>query len=429
MHDKWLYFCQKFGRSSSDPTQADINAYVSWLGTAGSWASKRDGEGEPMKFESVRKYVEYVGRALRELHKADKVVTDSMQTHWALQATKRLLGDTKQRARPITVAELRVACENIRGAEELVFAFRVIALTAWFGAMRLGQLLPTSANQTAGTMLLSDLEFSEDGQAVLVSSSRSKTNVFRAKLRKVAISACEADPRLCLKTALMQLLSWRRARGLPSKVPLSSLHVGVATFDKFVGLLQGLIPAKAASKFEKGHVTGHSFRRGFTKAALLAGFSIEQIMLHGDWSHPDSVTSSYAAGAVLPSIPMARHVGPLLTGSAAFVSPPIFRSDAPDATNPMGAHKLRGGLRVELSSGNPFMPTGSTKGLDMVKLAKKARQWEFDNGRWSSQNPFKPSATPEADNSLLAWLHKRAREWELQNDPDLVDKDSKRSKN
>lgn len=384
-----------------------------------------------MKFESVRKYVEYVGRALRELHKAERVVTDSMQTHWALQATKRLLGDTKQRARPITVAELRVACENVQGPDGLTLAFRVIALTAWFGAMRLGQLLPTSANQTAGTMLLSDLEFSEDGQAVLVSSSRSKTNVFRAKLRKVAISACDADPRLCLKTALAQLLSFRRARGLPTNVPLSLLHEGVATFDKFVGLLQGLIPTKSATKFEKGHVTGHSFRRGFTKAALLAGFSIEQIMLHGDWSHPDSVTTSYAAGAVLPSIPMARHVGPLLTGSAAFVSPPIFRSEALGAAKPMDVQKLRGEIRLELTLGNPFTPTGSTMGLDMVKLTRNARQWEFDNGRWSSQNPFKPSAatTVDSDNSLLAWLNKRAREWELQNNPDLIDRENKRSKN
>jgi hypothetical protein len=428
MHDKWLYFCQKFERSSSNPTQADINAYVAWLGTAGSWASKRDGEGDPMRFESVRKYVEYVGRALRELHKAEKVVTDSMQTHWALQATKRLLGDTKQRARPITLAELRTACENIQGPEGLILAFRVIALTAWFGAMRLGQLLPTSAHQTAGTMLLSDLDFSEDGQAVLVSSSRSKTNVFRAKLRKVAISACDVDPRLCLKTALAQLLSFRRARGLPTNVPLSLLHAGVATFEKFVGLLQGLIPGKSATKFEKGHVTGHSFRRGFTKAALLAGFSIEQIMLHGDWSHPDSVTSSYAAGAVLPSIPMARHVGPLLTGSAAFVSPPIFNSEAHVATKPMDVQQPRGAIRLELTFGNPFTPTGSTTGLDMVKLARNARQWEFDNRRWSSHNPFKPctATAADTDNALLVWLDKRAREWELQNNPELIDDDNKR---
>ncbi len=49
-----------------------------------------------MKYQSVKAYVDYVGRLLRELHKKDQVVTNSMHTHWALLATKRLLGDTKR---------------------------------------------------------------------------------------------------------------------------------------------------------------------------------------------------------------------------------------------------------------------------------------------------------------------------------------------
>ena len=94
----------------------------------------------------------------RALHKRDVVVTDSLQTHWALQATKRILGDSQQRARPISLSEVRSACCNITGPEEFILAFRLIALVAWFAAMRLGQLLPQSASQHAATMLLSDLE-------------------------------------------------------------------------------------------------------------------------------------------------------------------------------------------------------------------------------------------------------------------------------
>ena len=387
-----------------------------------------------MKYQSVKAYVDYVGCLLRELHKKDHVVTNSLQTHWALLATKRLLGDTKQRARPITLAELKGACGSAQGPEDFILAFRVIALTAWFAAMRLGQLLPTSPNKTAGTMTLADLEISEDGQAVLVTSSRSKTNVFRAKLRKVAISACASDPSLCLKKALVELLNNRRQRGLPLNVPLYLLHEKLSTFDKFVGVLQQLIPRKEATPFEKGHVTGHSFRRGFTKAALLAGFSIEQIMLHGDWSHPDSVTNSYAAGAVLPSIPMARHVGALLTGAGAFVSPPTFgpassTTVARIAQVPGASTVIRSPQEMApCTPGNPFAPTGLGEGIDVARLARQARQWEFDNCHWSPQNPFQPAmAAPDsADLERLSWLHKRARQWELQQNADLVDKDSVR---
>jgi hypothetical protein len=433
MHNKWLYFCREFVRSSSDPSQADMNAYIAWLGTAAGWAAQRDGDGEPMKFRSVKKYVEHVGRALRELHKTDRVVTDTMQTHWALQATKRLLGDTMQRARPITLMELKAACTNVRGPEGFVLAFRVIALTAWFAAMRLGQLLPTSASQKGGTMLLSDLEISEDGQAVLVSSSRSKTNVFRAKLRKVAISMCSSDPALCLGKALRELLEFRRGRGLRVDLPMHSLHDDLATFDLFVNVVQGLIPARKSTEREKGHVTGHSFRRGFTHAALLAGFSIEAIMLHGDWSHPDSVINSYAAGAVLPSIPMAKHVGPLLTGAGAFISPSTFnRSGHAAVVTPPASSEptVQRDTAFALSSGNPFAPVGNSAGLNRQLLARQARQWEFDNGHWSAANPFKRSAAAplDADEDWVAWLTKRARQWELENNQELEDRDVKRSK-
>jgi hypothetical protein len=433
MHNKWLYFCREFERSSSDPSQADMNAYIAWLGTAASWAAQRGGDGEPMKFRSVKKYVEHVGRALRELHKTDRVVTDSMQTHWALQASKRLLGDTMQRARPITLLELKAACANVQGPEGFVLAFRVIALTAWFAAMRLGQLLPASLSQKVATMLLSDLEISNDGQAVLVSSSRSKTNVFRAKLRKVAISMCSSDLGLCLRKALLDLLQFRRVHGLRTDIPLCSLHEDLATFDQFVNVMQRLIPAKESSPFEKGHVTGHSFRRGFTKAALLAGFSIEAIMLHGDWSHPDSVVNSYAAGAVLPSIPMARHVGPLLSGASAFVVPSTFASRGQaEVARPLASAapvvQTVGG--PVFSRGNPFVPVGIAADVNRELLARQARQWEFDNGHWSTANPFKPSAAApaNADMDWLMWLNKRARHWELENNQELEDRDVKRSK-
>lgn len=205
-----------------------------------------------MKFRSLEGYVQHVGRMLRALHNRDHVITDSLQTHWALQASKRLLGDTMQRARPITMQELKMACVNVKGPQEFVLAFRVIALVAWFAGMRLGQLLPQSAGQNAVTMTLSDLELSEDGQAVLVSSSRSKTNVFRAKTRKIAVSACDSDPALCLRTALTALREFRRLRNLPLNVPLWSLHEKVATFDQICEWNAGTDCTQGVDSIRKG---------------------------------------------------------------------------------------------------------------------------------------------------------------------------------
>jgi hypothetical protein len=244
---------------------------------------------------------------------------------------------------------------------------------------------------------------------------------------------CSSDLGLCLRKALLDLLQFRRVHGLRTDIPLCSLHEDLATFDQFVNVMQRLIPAKESSPFEKGHVTGHSFRRGFTKAALLAGFSIEAIMLHGDWSHPDSVVNSYAAGAVLPSIPMARHVGPLLSGASAFVVPSTFASRGQaEVARPLASAapvvQTVGG--PVFSRGNPFVPVGIAADVNRELLARQARQWEFDNGHWSTANPFKPSAAApaNADMDWLMWLNKRARHWELENNQELEDRDVKRSK-
>jgi hypothetical protein len=157
-------------------------------------------------------------------------------------------------------------------------------------------------------------------------------------------------------------------------------------------------------------------------------------MLHGDWSHPDSVVNSYAAGAVLPSIPMARHVGPLLSGASAFVVPSTFnrRGQAEEVVWPLAsaapvARTVGGPV---LSRGNPFVSVGVAADVDWDLLARQARQWEFDNGHWSTANPFRPSAAApaNADTDWLIWLDKRARQWELGNNQELEDRDVKRSK-
>jgi hypothetical protein len=424
MLSKWLFFCKKFERSSATPRQADINAYICWLGTVGSWAQDRpDGIGVPMAYQSIKDYVDFVGRALRATQPGpglQPVVTESLQTHWALLSTKRLLGDSKQRARPITMDEILTACRNVRGSESFVLAFRVIVLTGWFGAFRLGQLLPHNNNKALPTTALSDLVLGAD-KAVFVTSRRSKTNVFNARMRTIRIGGSSV-PLLCLGTAPGELLAFRRRRNLSPNVRLCDLDVGLATFEKLVKVMQMLIKPKEDTALEKGRITGHSFRRGFTKAALLAGYSLQAIMVHGDWNHEESVLNFYAVGAVLPSISLApgnglprTAAGAELMPSTAATSVAAPRRDPPAVANaaPAVAHAASIGVceMPKFSVNNPYTPDFAQPGsVEHAHLLLRARRWEIQLGPLSHNNPWSPvgnmDAVMEARRELLA------REWE-----------------
>jgi hypothetical protein len=398
MHKKWLYFCSRFERNSADPMQADLNAYICWLGTVGSWAQeKEDGIGTPMAYQSIKDYVDHVGRALRAIQRGpglQPVVTESIQTHWALLSTKRLLGDAKQRARPITMEEIRLTCINVRGSGSFVMAFRVIVLAAWFGAFRLGQLLPHSNNKKLPTMRLSDLT-PADGNAVYLTSRRSKTNVFNARTRTIRVGGSTAKE-LCLGTALRELLNFRSQNNLPLEVALSQLDPGLATFEKLVKMMQTLISVREDTPLEKGRITGHSFRRGFTKAALLAGHSLQAIMVHGDWNHEESVLNSYAVGAVLPSISLAPGNG-------------SGRSSAVAVTSVPGGPKRLG--RPPFSAGNPFAPAAAVLDSTLrARLENRAREWEVANGPLSAENPWTRAGHLEP--AMDARREQKAREWE-----------------
>ncbi len=328
-----------------------------------------------MRHNSICSYVDYVGRLIRQQTGAspEAVVTASLQTRWALQAVKRLDGASKQRARPITPAEVVHACTRVRGSRGFVLAFRVIVLTAWHGALRLGQLLPHAAFPLQTTMSLRDLALGAG--KVLITSRRSKTNVFQERTRTIAIPACPEEESYCLARAVSELLEYRRSLGLPTDVKLCELDIGLQNFDDLVEKLQSLIPRREASKQEKGHITGHSFRRGFTHAALAASYTLEQIMIHGDWSHPDSVLDAYASGGVLPSIALAIDGRPRST----FVTPS-------NKSVPQDAGR-RYVSPVRSSASNPYMRSDQvgtdldafTADPELASRIRRARDWELDH--------------------------------------------------
>ncbi len=72
------------------------------------------------------------------------------------------------------------------------------------------------------------------------------------------------------------------------------------SFDRFLVMVNSLVPATAASSAVKGHFTGHSFRRGHAQAAISVGIEVDDLMLFGNWRTVPSVVN-YTAGAVKAS--------------------------------------------------------------------------------------------------------------------------------
>ena len=379
------------------------------MSKVGKWS--KHGAGSPMRYDTICDYVGYLGRMLK-LSSHDwtrPVVTESEQTRLALQAVKRLDGAAKQRARPITADEVKTACAGVYGSIGFKLTFRVILLTGWLGALRLGQLLP-SGKATKKQMMLQDLEVNERARSVYISSRRSKTNVFRERAHTIEIPEA-AGSGLDLYTALQELLAYRRQQGLPLNVRICELDAGLATFAKFVAVLGKLIPPRAPTIYVKGHVTGHSLRRGFTVAALEAGFSIDQIMLHGDWKQPSSILSAYSVGAVLPSIALnsfherrSNLVRPANVLNRAWASPA-----AGQAPGVAGA--------VAEASVAP-----QAQAMPGPQLATAAVARAVGPRRFSATNPFlvpgEPGKSVDAAGDSFNWMRlKRARQWEDEHRP------------
>ena len=203
-HKKWLSFCKAFGVSSTEPSSSSLIAFAAWLVTVGAWAeSKKDFVGSPMSFSSVKQYVEHVTRALKAFHSQNLSYVNpgqSLPVHWAMMAIKRKLGNAKQRARTVSVDELRSAIVNCTGSDSYRATFKFIALLAWLGAFRLGQLLPNGLGMLSTTMKLSHLRLDADHRSLLVEVHRSKTNLFKERFRLIRIMG-SADVHLCIVRA------------------------------------------------------------------------------------------------------------------------------------------------------------------------------------------------------------------------------------
>lgn len=289
--------------------------------------------GGPLAHSTIVQYRNEVQTHVLQHHglpphaRAVQAVFNSTAVQRVLMGAKKLLGAAKQRARPLALDELRTLVRALDRQSVRDAALRLTLLVAFFGAMRLGNLAPAApiakaADRTAMWASVANLDDCQVRDGALVVSLRySKTNQYEQRLHCVCLPRLPgADNDLCPVRAEGELRALRASVGITGALPLAQYGRGAEdtwTFDRVVKYTQGLIASRDDTKHELGHLTGHSFRRGFVKFALESGMAPDRILCHGDWKRLETVMD-YAAGATVQ-----LGIAEAVAGSRAGRAPPL----------------------------------------------------------------------------------------------------------
>jgi hypothetical protein len=269
----------------------------------GTWLATVAKRGDnPFKRSSFQQYM----RHMAVLFEADFPppslnVGRSPRSVRFIAAVSRTLDSTKQRARPIQIADLYLFCSRLPAYYSPVLAklARVIALIAFWGCLRLGTLLQ---DQTSLLRVISWRDFYFDGHCLFVSIFRDKTVKIRDDCHRIVLEPLCGNQEICPVRAFTSYIAECRSLGLSLDDPFAkfSRNHPPLSFDRFLIILNHLVPASAGTSAVKGHFTGHSFRRGHAQAAISVGIEVDDLMLFGNWKAVPSLVN-YTAGAVKAS--------------------------------------------------------------------------------------------------------------------------------
>jgi hypothetical protein len=278
------------------PTQLQYELFGTWLATV---AKRGD---NPFKKSSFQQYMRHIARVIELDFPPPLVnVARSPKSERFITAVSRTLNSTKQRARPVRVADLILLSSRLPLFYPSVLAklVQVIALVAFWGCLRLGTLLQDS---TSLLRVLTWRDFVFDGNRVFVSIFRDKTVKQHDECHRIVLDPIPGNPLICPVIAYLEYVSECSNLGLSLDDPFAkfSQHKPPLSFDKFLVMVNMVVPAIPATPSVKGNFTGHSFRRGHAQAAIALGIEVDDLMLFGNWRAVPSV-KNYTAGAVKAS--------------------------------------------------------------------------------------------------------------------------------
>lgn len=230
---------------------------------------------------------------------------DSPIIRRCLKGAKKVLGNSKQKARPVTLSELEQLVAGL-GNTLKDAAYRTVVLFSFWGCFRLGNVAPVVSKKKdqrhqmwALVVNANDVQEQDDGSLQLT-LRYSKTNQSGERLHIVRLYPIKGST-LCPVRAWKSLCALRVHGGLSKDTPVAQYGASkddTWTVDAVKHVLRQRVAKIDATPFQKGHLTGHSFRRGFVRLALENGIGPEHVMLHGDWKQLETVRD-YAEGAAV----------------------------------------------------------------------------------------------------------------------------------
>ncbi len=270
----------------------------------GTWLATVAKRGDnPFKTSSFQQYMRHIARTIElDFPPPYTNVARSPKSERFIKAVSRVLESTKQRARPVRVADLLLLSSRLPLFYPIVITklVRVIALVAFWGCLRLGTLLQDSSSQLR---VLSWRDFVFDGRQLFVSIFRDKTVKEHDDCHRIVLDPVRGNSSICPVRAYLEYVSECSNLGLSLDDPFAkfSREQTALSFDKFLVILNVMVPPIPATPSVKGHFTGHSFRRGHAQAAIAHGIEVDDLMLFGNWKAVPSV-KNYTAGAVKASL-------------------------------------------------------------------------------------------------------------------------------
>ena len=190
-----------------------------------------------------------------------------------LRGIRRVLGDSKNQARPITVYELRLIFTKLDMSDSQDVAFWLGVLLCFRGLLRKSNIVEQGL-----AVSLSDLTFEDWG--VVLSVHRTKTISFKERVLVIPFNSLPCSI-FCVQRFVSLLLSMVHFPSRNSQ--LISYMIGSrfvrGTYTWFSKKLSGL-----CDNLQLEHVSSHSLRRGGASALGDAKFTLLQVKDMGDWN-------------------------------------------------------------------------------------------------------------------------------------------------
>ena len=205
-------------------------------------------------------------------------IFDAVLVSSALKGLKAQLSRPVKQKLPFTVSHMLKFYNYLDLTDAKNLSGWCAMLMAFFGCLRLSNLVPLSCNNFDPLKHLSRDDVSFEDNVMLVCYKWSKTNQNCEKVSMIPIYIVK-DPRFNVKTHFVRLFNSCKAK---SNAPLFSYDRKL--FHSRHSLVNLLNNCASAANLSTSDYSWHSFRRGSAVFAFELGLADSAVQLLGDWS-------------------------------------------------------------------------------------------------------------------------------------------------